>query len=60
MVMPSSEYLRVVFKKVKVARQSMVWLLGVAVGFLALIGVGASATHYLQEPYNPGFLILSS
>ena len=25
-----------------------------AVGFLAL--VGASATHYLQEPYNPGFL----
>ena len=42
------------------ARQSMVWLLDVAVGFLALIGVGASATHYLQEPYNPGFLILSS
>jgi hypothetical protein len=38
----------------------MVWLLGVAVGFLALIGVGASATYYLQEPYNPGFLILSS
>ncbi len=30
--------------------------LGVAVGFLALLGVGASATHYLQEPYNPGFL----
>jgi hypothetical protein len=24
-------------------RQSMVWLLGVVVGFLALIGVGASA-----------------
>ena len=32
------------------------WPLGVAVGFLALIGVAASATHYLQEPYNPGFL----
>src|SRR3712207_5081478 len=30
--------------------------LGVAVGFLALLGVGASATHYLQEPYKPGFL----
>ena len=27
--------------------------LGVVVGFLALVGVGASATHYLQEPYNP-------
>jgi Predicted membrane protein (DUF2306) len=34
----------------------MGWLLGVAVGFLAFIGVAASATHYLQEPYNPGFL----
>jgi uncharacterized membrane protein len=32
------------------------WPLGVAVGFLALVGVGASVTHYLQEPYNPGFL----
>jgi hypothetical protein len=32
------------------------WPLGVVVGFLALVGVGASATHYLQEPYNPGFL----
>jgi len=31
------------------------WLLGVVVGFLALVGIGASATHYLQEPYNPGF-----
>lgn len=31
-------------------------LLGVAVGLLALIGVGAFATLYLQEPYNPGFL----
>ena len=30
--------------------------LGVVVGFLALGGVGAAATHYLYEPYNPGFL----
>jgi hypothetical protein len=37
-------------------RQIMLWPLGVAVGFLALIGVGASVAHYLQEPYNPGFL----
>jgi hypothetical protein len=28
----------------------------VAVGFLALVGVGASAAHYLRAPYNPGFL----
>jgi uncharacterized membrane protein len=34
----------------------MRWTLGLVVGSLALIGVGASATHYLQEPYNPGFL----
>jgi uncharacterized membrane protein len=32
------------------------WPLGVVVGFLALIGIGASATFYLREPYNPGFL----
>ncbi len=31
-------------------------LLVVVVGFLALIGIAASAAHYLQEPYNPGFL----
>src|SRR5215216_7076741 len=37
-------------------RQTMLWPLGVAVGFLALIGVGASVAHYVQEPYNPGFL----
>src|ERR671910_2023062 len=37
-------------------RQTMLWPLGVAVGFLALIGVGASVAPYLQEPYNPGFL----
>ena len=37
-------------------KQNMVWLLGVVVGFLVLIGVGASVAHYLQEPYNPGFL----
>src|SRR5918993_214390 len=32
------------------------WILAVTVGLLASIGVGASATHYLQEPYNPGFV----
>lgn len=32
------------------------WSLGVAVGFLTFVGVGASVTHYLQEPYNTGFL----
>ena len=31
-------------------------LLGVVVGFLALVGVGASATHYLYGPANEGFL----
>ena len=31
-------------------------ILAVSVGFLASVGVGASAVHYLQEPYNPGFL----
>ena len=30
--------------------------LGVVVGFLALEGVVVAATHYLHEPYNPGFL----
>lgn len=29
--------------------------MGATVGFLALVGIGASAAHYLQEPYNPGF-----
>lgn len=29
---------------------------GIAVGVLALVGIGASAAHFLQEPYNPGFL----
>ena len=37
-------------------RQGMRWTMVVAVGFLALVGVGASAAHYLQAPYNPGFL----
>jgi hypothetical protein len=37
-------------------RRAMRWALGVAVVLLALIGVAASATHYLQEPYNLGFL----
>ena len=31
-------------------------MLGVVVGLLALVGIGASAAHHLQEPYNPGFL----
>jgi hypothetical protein len=31
-------------------------ILAVSVGILASVGVGASAVHYLQEPYNPGFL----
>jgi hypothetical protein len=36
--------------------KTMRWLIGAPVGFLALGGVGAAATHYLYEPYNPGFL----
>jgi uncharacterized membrane protein len=32
------------------------WPLAVAVGVVALVGIAASATHYLREPYNPGFL----
>ena len=39
-----------------VTRSGVGWLLSVVVGLLVLVGVGASATHYLQEPYNPGFL----
>ena len=38
------------------ARRGLGWLLGVVVGFLVIVGVGASVAHYLQEPYNPGFL----
>ena len=38
------------------ARRGIGWLLGVVVGFLVIVGVGASVAHYLQEPYNPGFL----
>ena len=37
-------------------KRSVTWPMGMVVGLLALLGVGASATHYLQEPYNPGFL----
>jgi hypothetical protein len=37
-------------------RKGMRWFLGVVIGFLTFVGVGASVTHYLQEPYNPGFL----
>jgi uncharacterized membrane protein len=36
-------------------RKGLRWSLGVAVGFLAFVGVAASAAHYLQEPYNSGF-----
>ena len=32
------------------------WILAGTVGLLAFVGVGASAAHYLEEPYNPGFL----
>ena len=32
------------------------WPLGVVVGFLALVGIAASATFYLREPANLGFL----
>ena len=37
-------------------KKGMKWLLGALVGSLAFIGIGASVSHYLQEPYNPGFL----
>ena len=36
--------------------ESARWILAVTVGPLASVGVWASAVHYLQEPYNPGFL----
>jgi uncharacterized membrane protein len=32
------------------------WPLGMAIGFLAFVGIAASATFYLREPANPGFL----
>ena len=32
------------------------WPLNVVIGVLASVGVAASVTHYLCEPYNPGFL----
>lgn len=32
------------------------WPLGVVVGFLALIGIGASASYFFREPANLGFL----
>jgi hypothetical protein len=38
------------------SRKGVRGLLGAVVGLLALVGVGAAATHYLYEPYNPGFL----
>jgi uncharacterized membrane protein len=33
-------------------------VMSIVVGFLAVIGIAASVAHYLQEPYNPGFLEL--
>ena len=38
------------------ARRGTSWPVGVAVGILVLTGVGAAATHYLRESYNPGFV----
>jgi uncharacterized membrane protein len=32
------------------------WPLGVVVGFLAFVGIAASATYFLREPANLGFL----
>ena len=37
-------------------RKALRWPLAAVVSFLAFIGIAASATHYLYEPYNPGFL----
>src|ERR671917_1892228 len=37
-------------------RRVLRWPLGVAVGFLAFVGIAASATFYLREPANLGFL----
>ena len=37
-------------------RKGMRWPLEVVVGLLALVGIGASATFYLREPANLGFL----
>ena len=37
-------------------RKGPIWLLVMAIGSLVFVGIAASDTHYLQEPYNPGFL----
>jgi uncharacterized membrane protein len=37
-------------------RRVVRWPLGVAVGSLAFVGIAASATFYLREPANAGFL----
>ena len=37
-------------------RKGMRWPLGVLVGFLALVGIGASVSYFLREPANLGFL----
>jgi ABC-type uncharacterized transport system permease subunit len=33
-------------------------VMSIVVGFLAVVGIVASIAHYLQKPYNPGFLKL--
>jgi uncharacterized membrane protein len=33
-------------------------VMSIIVGFLAVVGIAAAIAHYLQEPYNPGFLEL--
>ena len=38
------------------ARKIVRWPLAAVVGFLALVGVAASATYFLREPANLGFL----
>lgn len=37
-------------------RKGMGWVLGGTVGLLALVGVAASASYFLREPANSGFL----
>ncbi len=31
------------------------WFLGVLITFLTLVGIGASISYFINEPYNPGF-----
>jgi hypothetical protein len=43
-------------KEDPMTRKGPRWLLVMAIGSLVFVGIAASATHYLQEPYNPRFL----